>query len=65
MGQQEVYNYLKKQTKFVASNKINKRMKLSSTGNINASLRKMLKNNEVERRKIKMGPNWMYEYKLK
>ena len=64
MGQEEVYNFIKKQKDFVTSTKINSNIKINS-GNINSSLRRLTKNNEIVRRKVKIGAYWKYEYKLK
>lgn len=64
MGQQEVQNYLKKKNDFCSSKEIGECFKISQ-GNINTSLLKMFRANEIIRRKIKKDQYWIYEYKLK
>ena len=68
MGQQEVYNFLKKHKGFFTSRQISKVVGVSS-GNVNSALSRMFKANEIlkrsRKRTNKSGTHWIFEYKLK
>jgi len=64
IGQQEVYNYLKKHKGFASSKQISKSIGIGS-GNVNNSLLKMFKAKEILKRRVKRDSYWIFEFKLK
>ena len=62
MSQQSVFKLLKKKKKWMTSKEIAKSLNLMSP---NLSLYKLWKYEDIIRRKIKLGCNWAYQYKIK